>query len=42
MDPERRLSYCHSLLVGRGEAVSEELRGEEVRLECIDKWSSAS
>ena len=43
MDPERILSYCHSLLVGRGEAAgSEELRGEELRLEWIDKWSSAS
>ena len=42
MDPERMLSYCHNLLVGRGEAGSEELRGEELRLEWIDRWSSAS
>ena len=37
MDPDRTLSYCHSLLDGRGEAESEELRGGELRLECIDR-----
>jgi hypothetical protein len=42
MDPDRTLSYCHNLLVGWGEAVLEELCGEEVRLECIDRWSSES
>ena len=42
MDPDRTLSYCHSLLDGRGEAGSEGLRGGELRLECIDRWSSAS
>ena len=40
MDPDKTPSYCHSLRLAR-EVGSEELR-EDVRLEWIDRWSSAS
>jgi hypothetical protein len=42
MDLERMLSYCHSVLDGHGEVGSEMLRAEELCLECIDRWISAS